>query len=151
MRLRLGLGKDADDLVFTSPDGSMLYPNYVTEAFAREVERAGLKPVRFHALRHSHLSMLLRDGIPVHALHLRIVEEIALMSPCITEYFIPFRTGIDCHLERKVQPARSRSGSGICVRNSEVMLSNLVEHFASVGVELIVLDTADNGRVTPAR
>jgi integrase len=62
MRLRLGLGKDAVDLVFTSELGAMLQPNYVTEAFRREVKRAGLKPVRFHALRHSHLSMLLKSA-----------------------------------------------------------------------------------------
>jgi integrase len=71
MRLRLGLGKDANDLVFTSPLGAMLHPNYVTEAFAFEVKRASLKPVRFHALRHSHLSMLLRSGVPVHAVAAR--------------------------------------------------------------------------------
>ena len=71
MRLRLGLGKDADDLVFTTDLGAMLSPNYVTESFAREVKRAGLKSVRFHALRHSHLSMLLRSGVPVHAVAAR--------------------------------------------------------------------------------
>jgi len=51
--------------------GAMLSPNYVTESFAREVKRASLKSVRFHALRHSHLSMLLRSGVPVHAVAAR--------------------------------------------------------------------------------
>jgi integrase len=67
MRLRLGLGKDKDDLTFTTAKGGMLHPNSVSEAFSCEVKRAGLKPVRFHALRHSHLSMLLQSGVPVHA------------------------------------------------------------------------------------
>lgn len=71
LRLRLGLGKDANDLVFTTPEGSMLNPNYLTEAFGYEGKRAGLKPVRLHALRHSHLSMLLRSGVPVHAVAAR--------------------------------------------------------------------------------
>jgi integrase len=71
MRLRLGLGKDLADLVFTSPDGAMLYPNYLTECFALEVRRAGLKPVRFHSLRHSHLTLLLNSGVPVHAVAAR--------------------------------------------------------------------------------
>jgi integrase len=30
-----------------------------------------LKSVRFHALRHSHLSMLLKSGVPVHAVAAR--------------------------------------------------------------------------------
>jgi integrase len=71
MRLRLGLGKDKDDLVFTTAKGGMLHPNVVSEIFLREVKRAGLKPVRFHALRHPHLSMLLRSGVPVHAVAAR--------------------------------------------------------------------------------
>jgi integrase len=71
MRLRLGLGKDSADLVFTTTLGAMVYPNYITEAFAYEVKRAGLKPVRFHSLRHSHLSMMLRSGVPVHAVAAR--------------------------------------------------------------------------------
>jgi integrase len=72
MRLRLGLGRDEDDLVFTTPDGSMLYPNYITEAFAREVGRTEIKKrVRFHSLRHSHLSVLLKAGVPVHAVAAR--------------------------------------------------------------------------------
>jgi integrase len=64
MRLRLGLGKDKDDLVFTAAKGGMLHPNSVSDGFSCEVKRAGLKPVRFHALRHSHLSMLLQSGVP---------------------------------------------------------------------------------------
>jgi integrase len=71
MRLRLGLGKDKDDLAFTTAKGGMLHPNSVSEAFSCEVKRAGLKSVRFHALRHSHLSMLLRSGVPVHAVSAR--------------------------------------------------------------------------------
>jgi integrase len=71
LRLRLGLGRDANDLVFTTSEGSMLRPNTFTEAFSHEAKRAGLKPVRLHSLRHSHLSMLLRSGVPVHAVAAR--------------------------------------------------------------------------------
>jgi integrase len=71
MRLRLGLGKDANDLVFTTLLGDMLYPNYVTEALATECKAAGVKRVRFHALRHTHLSLLLRSGVPVHTVAAR--------------------------------------------------------------------------------
>src|SRR5262245_1672612 len=71
MRLRLGLGKDDDELVFTTPLGAMLYPNYVTEAFAAECIAAGIKRVRFHALRHTHLSRLLGSGVPAHAVAAR--------------------------------------------------------------------------------
>ena len=72
MRLRLGLGKDAESLVFTTLEGKMLYPAYVTAVFASEVKLAGIaKHVRFHSLRHSHLSLLLQAGMPVHAVAAR--------------------------------------------------------------------------------
>jgi len=69
-RLRLGLGKDEADLVFTSPLGGMLDPQYFTEAFVREAGIAG-KKVTFHALRHTHITHLLRAGVPVHVVAAR--------------------------------------------------------------------------------
>ena len=42
------------DLVFTTPLGAMMNPNYLSESFSLEVKAAGLKPVTFHGLRHTH-------------------------------------------------------------------------------------------------
>ena len=72
MRLKLGLGKDASDLVLTSPAGALILPNTLTEGFAHEVKQAGIeKAVRLHSLRHSHLSLLLKAGVPVHVVAAR--------------------------------------------------------------------------------
>src|SRR5262249_2661045 len=71
MRLKLGLGKDSADLVFTSPKGEMLDPNCFSEAFTREVAAAGVAPITFHGLRHTHISHLLRRGVPVHIVSAR--------------------------------------------------------------------------------
>lgn len=69
-RLKLGLG-GRPELVFTTLLGEMLNPDYVTDAFAKKVMEAGLKPVTFHGLRHSHLSQLLKSGVPVHVVAAR--------------------------------------------------------------------------------
>jgi integrase len=71
MRLKLGLGKDAADLVFTSPEGEMLNPDVLSEMFRLKVRAAGIKCTKFHGLRHFHITHLLKSGIPVHVVSAR--------------------------------------------------------------------------------
>lgn len=70
-RLALGLGKDPLDLVFPSWEGELQNPEHFTKAFAREVVAAGIPRVTFQRLRHTHLTHLLLDGIPVHVVSAR--------------------------------------------------------------------------------
>jgi integrase len=71
MRLKLGLGKDAADLVFTSPEGEMLNPDVLSEMFRLKVRAAGIKCTKFHGLRHFHITHLLKSGVPVHVVSAR--------------------------------------------------------------------------------
>jgi integrase len=64
LRLQLGLSKDAKDLVFTEPTGQMVNPDVFSYRFTRAVTAAGLKHVTFHGLRHTHITHLLRAGVP---------------------------------------------------------------------------------------
>jgi integrase len=53
----------ADDLVFPSPEGSVLDPdNLIKRYFLPCIEHAGLRRFRFHDLRHSFGSLLIQDG-----------------------------------------------------------------------------------------
>ncbi len=69
-RLKLGLG-GRPDLVFTSPLGEMLHPDQFRRAFANEVADSGIRPVTFHCLRHTHITLLLKSGVPVHVVSAR--------------------------------------------------------------------------------
>jgi integrase len=60
----------ARGLVFTSTIGTPLEPRNVTRQFHQHLQRAGLRPVRFHDLRHTCASLLLAQGV-----HPRIVME----------------------------------------------------------------------------
>lgn len=51
--------------VFTDGDGGPIHPHAVYEAFHRIVYNAGVPAIRFHDLRHTHGSVLIKDGIPV--------------------------------------------------------------------------------------
>ncbi len=59
----LGKSLASTDLVFSHPDGMPLRPNSVSRALNLIAESVGLKGVRFHDLRHTHATILLKEGI----------------------------------------------------------------------------------------
>ena len=58
------------ELVFCHVDGSPLVPDTVSEAWARSIRQSGLKVIRFHDARHSHASLMLKQGV-----HPKVVQE----------------------------------------------------------------------------
>lgn len=71
MRLKLGLGKSENDLAFPTFDGRMRSPRPFPKEFARVADAAGVGHVTFHGLRHTHITHLLRSGVPVHVVSAR--------------------------------------------------------------------------------
>lgn len=66
-RLKLGLGRDERDLVFPAPiEGGYWNPSTFGRLFAREADAAKVGHVTFHGLRHTHITNLLRNKVPVH-------------------------------------------------------------------------------------
>ena len=59
-----------DDLVVTLKCGRPWPPDSFSAEFVRQLEKAGLPRIRFHDLRHSHASLLLRLGV-----HPKVVSE----------------------------------------------------------------------------
>lgn len=70
LRLQLGAVYEGHDLVCAQPDGNLLAPGALTAGFKRLVTKLKLPPVRFHDLRHTHASQLLRQGV-----HPKVVSE----------------------------------------------------------------------------
>jgi integrase len=71
LRLKLGLGKSDSDLAFPTWEGVIRSPRPFSKEFAREAEAAGVPHVTFHGLRHTHITHLLRSGVPVHVVSAR--------------------------------------------------------------------------------
>src|SRR6266566_4012686 len=72
MRLRLGLGKAADNaLVFAAWDGKVRSPNALTKEWSVAMKEVGLS-VTFHSLRHTHASHLIASGLDVLAISRRM-------------------------------------------------------------------------------
>jgi integrase len=73
IRLALGMGKsDATTLVFSDVEGELLKPHTVSRAWRRAVVALKLPAVTFHALRHSHASMLIRAGVDILTISRRL-------------------------------------------------------------------------------
>jgi integrase len=77
LRMQLGMGKpDSDALVFCRLDGSNLVPSSVTRSWNQAVNGRW----KFHALRHTHASALIADGLdPV-----LIAARLGHSSPMVT-------------------------------------------------------------------
>ncbi|NQT74671.1 MAG: site-specific integrase [Chloroflexi bacterium] len=59
-----------DSLVFSHSDGAPILPSAVSHNFVKIARHIGLVGVRFHDLRHTHATLLLKDGI-----HPKVVQE----------------------------------------------------------------------------
>jgi len=68
-RLVIGVPLIGDDLVFSNSEGRPINPNTVSPAFSKVAQRIGLK-LRFHDLRHTHATLMLKSGA-----HPKIVSE----------------------------------------------------------------------------
>lgn len=54
----------AEGLVFPSPTGRIWRPdNFMARVYRPAVKRAGLEPLRFHDLRHTHISLAIAQGV----------------------------------------------------------------------------------------
>lgn len=60
-----------DGLVVCRPDGSPWPPNQLSAEFHKIAKKHGFS-IRFHDLRHTHASNLLRDGVPVNVVSRRL-------------------------------------------------------------------------------
>ena len=69
-RLQIGPAYEDNVLVLPRYDGTIWKPDLFTAVFRRFAKDVGLGHFRFHDLRHSHATQLLKAGI-----HLKIVSE----------------------------------------------------------------------------
>ncbi len=66
----LGTRLEDGDLVFSQPGSEPLLPDAISQAWTKLARRTGLEGIRLHDARHSHTSLMLKQGI-----HPKIVQE----------------------------------------------------------------------------
>ena len=63
---------DPDGHVFARPDGKPTHPQLLSDAFQKLVRRSCLPRLRFHDLRHTHATLLLKAGVPIKVVSERL-------------------------------------------------------------------------------
>ena len=93
--LALQLARD-DALVFGDIEGRHRNPEHVSRQFARDVERCSgelgndaLPGIRLHDLRHSHATVLLTAGVPVHVVSQRLGHTSAVVTMTVYAHVLP--------------------------------------------------------------
>jgi integrase len=64
-------------------------PSHFTKKFSREVAAAKLPHVTFHGLRHTHITHLLRSGVPVHVVAARAGHANPMVTLNIYAHLLP--------------------------------------------------------------
>jgi integrase len=71
-RQALGAAYQDNDLICCRPDGSLWPPSAFTSSYRARLKRRGLDGPNFHALRHSHASQSLADGVDIKTVSSRL-------------------------------------------------------------------------------
>jgi len=69
-----------EGLVFVWENGSPMLPDYVSKEFFKAQAGMGLPRLKLHELRHTHATILLRAGVPVHV----VAKRLGHKDPSIT-------------------------------------------------------------------
>lgn len=59
---------DCDDYVCTDATGQLMRPNFISVQFGKLLKDNGFRHIRYHDLRHTCASLLLKNGIPMKAI-----------------------------------------------------------------------------------
>ena len=102
--------------VFTDGNGEPVHPHAVYEAFRRIVHNAAVPAIRFHDLRHTHGSLLIKDGIPVKVVSERLGHANIAFTMQTYQHVLPGMQADAARsterLAKPVPPSESDTGEG---------------------------------------
>ena len=77
------------DLFFAHPDGSVINPDYLSQVLDRHVAKSALPRIRLHDLRHSHASVLLKEGVPLKVVSERLGHANPAFTLSVYQHLLP--------------------------------------------------------------
>jgi integrase len=78
-----------DEHVFARPNGAPTHPQLLSDAFKKLVRRSGLPTIRFHDLRHTHATLLLKAGVPIKVVSERLGHSTPGFTMATYQHVIP--------------------------------------------------------------
>ena len=88
------LGPQPDDYLFAHVDGTPIHRQMLSDCFEKLVKRSGLPRIRFHDLRHTHATLLLKARIPIKVVSERLVHSTPGFTMATYQHVLP-----DMHAE----------------------------------------------------
>ena len=85
----LGTELSGDQLVFSKLDGSPLVPATVSRAFLEIARKAGLSGIRFHVLRHTHATLMLKENVNPKIVQERLGHSSIMVTMDIYSHVLP--------------------------------------------------------------
>jgi integrase len=76
-------------LVFTDIEGKPMLPDTVSRAWANLAVKAGLKGIRLHDARHTHATLMLKQGVNIKVVQERLGHEKAQTTVDIYSHVMP--------------------------------------------------------------
>src|SRR5581483_11526413 len=77
------------DVVFTNRRGVMVHPHVLSQSFERVARDAGLPRIRFHDLRHTHATLLLKAGVPLKVVSERLGHSTPAFTMTVYQHVLP--------------------------------------------------------------
>jgi integrase len=81
--------RPATDLIFAHPDGSWINPDYFSQVFDRHLDKSDLPKIRLHDLRHTHASILLKQGVPLKVVSERLGHSNPAFTLSVYQHLLP--------------------------------------------------------------
>jgi integrase len=69
---RAPVGIEPTGWVFADVEGNPIHPDSISQAFERITNRAGVRRIRLHDVRHTHGTLLIKAGVPVKVVSERL-------------------------------------------------------------------------------
>lgn len=84
-----GMRVDDSGFVFAKPDGSPLHPDYMSQTFERLLTKLDLPRIRLHDLRHTHATLMLKEGEPVKVVSERLGHSSVAFTMQVYQHVLP--------------------------------------------------------------
>jgi len=81
--------RDVEGLLFTWEHGTPVHPDYASKTFIKSQKGSELPRLTLHELRHSHATILLRAGVPVHVVAKRLGHKDPSLTLNVYAHAIP--------------------------------------------------------------
>jgi integrase len=88
-QMETGVRANASGFVFAKPNGDPLHPDYFSQSFERLIARMDLPRIRLHDLRHTHATLLLKEGVPPKVVSERLGHSSVAFTMQVYQHVLP--------------------------------------------------------------